>query len=387
MEKEKYLKNSLNPVSLEGMEIITKQMKNSICKIYNKESTGTGFLCKLPYKSKMIPFLITNNHILNEEDIRINNKIMISFNNDDIYMNIQIDESRITLTNEHLDFTLIEIKGNEKKYKKNKLCENNHNEILNNDKINLEILDIDENYIIDGEFLNDKYEHNSIYTLHYPKDDKIVVSFGLIKGINKDKKKEEDKNKIKIQHYCCTDNGSSGAPILTLKDFKVIGIHYGSPQRGEFNEGTFIKSVILELEKYAKNNILQNDNNKASQLNVNDDLINNKMNVNYINKSKEQEKIISKNEYSQTILSLPEENYERYNIIFEESSKFKTIIIISSNKDVSNLFDIYKRNRKVKDSSNDKILFVYNGSFFNSNQNIKIKEAFHNLSRLNVIET
>ena len=51
-----------------------------------------------------------------------------------------------------------------------------------------------------------------------------------------------------ILHTCCTDFGSSGSPILSLKKFKVLGIHYGF-SNFEFNKGTFIKSAI---EKFIK---------------------------------------------------------------------------------------------------------------------------------------
>ena len=30
-----------------------------------------------------------------------------------------------------------------------------------------------------------------------------------------------------INHYCNTEDGSSGSPILSLENFKVIGVHYG----------------------------------------------------------------------------------------------------------------------------------------------------------------
>jgi len=242
------IKNSIKPVSLEGMIKITEQMKYSICKIYKiykigSSGSGTGFLCNLPYNSTKIPFLITNNHIINEE-IENNAKVTISFNNEEIFRDILIDKSRITLTNKDLDFTIIEIK--------------------NKDNINLDnILEIDENIMISEKYINKKYTDESIYSLHYPKGENIEASFGLIKGINAEK----------INHSCITEDGSSGAPILTLKNFKVVGIHYGFKKGLHFNKGTVIQYIILELKKYKNNNILQEDN-----LNNN---INNQYNNNY----------------------------------------------------------------------------------------------------------
>ena len=358
MVLEEYIKNSTKPVSLEGMNKIIEQMKFSICKIYKIESTGTGFICNLPYNSTKKPFLITNYHILNEKDIENNQKITISFNNNGMIIEILIDKSRIILTNKDLDFTIIEIKN------KDNINKNN-------------ILELDDNIMIDEEYINKIYTNESIYTLHYPKGENIVASFGLIKEI--------DGNKIK--HSCCTEGGSSGAPILTVKDFKVVGIHYGFTNGFKFNEGTFFKSIILELSKYKNDdNIFQNDNNRFSQMNLKDNLFKSNIDTNFINNVNEQEKIIFKNENSQSILPFPKEKCERYNIIFEDSLNFKTNIIIPPDKDVSILFDIYKRNRKVKDNSKDEIFFVYNGLFIKINQNMKISDVFLNNSILTVID-
>ena len=46
----------------------------------------------------------------------------------------------------------------------------------------------------------------SIYIIHYPKGDKAGVSYGTINVIDN----------YDINHYCCTEIGSSGSPILNL---------------------------------------------------------------------------------------------------------------------------------------------------------------------------
>ena len=353
---EGYTKYYIKPVSLGGMTEITNKMQYNICKIYKTGGTGTGFLCNLPYNSIKIPFLITNNHILKEEDIGINKTITISFNIEkkEKIKNILINKSRITLTNEDLDFTLIEIKKN--------------------DNINLKyIFEIEENININEESLRNKFVHESIYSLHYPNGDNIVASFGLIKNINEKK----------IQHCCWTEEGSSGAPIITLKDHKVVGIHYGFKQY--LNDATFIKSVILELSKYKNENILQGDNNQLFQLNVDYNLLNNNIIANYINNVNEQKERVIEDENSQSIIPFPEEKCDCFNILFEDSSNLVTVIIIPPYKDISKLFDIYIRYRKVKEISKDGIMFLYNGSIININQNMKISEVFQNNSNVIVV--
>jgi len=60
------------------------------------------------------------------------------------------------------------------------------------------------------------YNNNhSIYIPQYLNGDKVVVSYGIINKING----------YNINHYCCTESGSSGSPIINLLNNKIIGIH------------------------------------------------------------------------------------------------------------------------------------------------------------------
>ena len=81
--------------------------------------------------------------------------------------------------------------------------------------------------------------------MHYPNEE-LSVSYGLINDIIDNKT---------IEYYCSTEEGSSGSPILSLKTYKVIGIHYGGSQKFGFNYGTYIKYAIEEFTKYNKNEI------------------------------------------------------------------------------------------------------------------------------------
>ena len=104
--KEKYIIKSLEPISLKQTEEILDQMNNSICRINDK---GTGFFVKIPYKSKLLPVLITNNHIITIDDIQGNRNISLRLNNDKKIKTIKLDENRIMYTNEKLDITIVEI--------------------------------------------------------------------------------------------------------------------------------------------------------------------------------------------------------------------------------------------------------------------------------------
>jgi V8-like Glu-specific endopeptidase len=231
------------PVDIEGTKLILSQMENCICKIVKDNGgKGTGFFCSIPFpdKNNLLNVLITNNHILSQKDIEDNKIIKLTVysveEKKNIEKEIKMDESRKRYTyindNEGIDFTIIEIKPN---------------------KDNIY------NYLeIDDEILELECNRKSIYLLHYPKDKKLV-SYGLINGIIEGKK---------INHYCNTEEGSSGSPILSLNNNKIIGVHYGGSKaiKIKVNYGTYIKYIISEFNNIYKDeikNIRINDNNRA----------------------------------------------------------------------------------------------------------------------------
>ena len=107
--KELEIPDAIEPISIRSTEIILEQMKKCVCKIHKGETKGTGFFARIPYNNEFIKVLITNNHILNNNDIKEGNNIIISLNNDLISKNIKID-SRINIyTDKIFDITIIEI--------------------------------------------------------------------------------------------------------------------------------------------------------------------------------------------------------------------------------------------------------------------------------------
>ena len=223
--KEKYINSSPEPVSIEKSEIIISQMKKCVCKIYYLGCEGTGFFIKIPYKSSLLPCLVTNHHIIDSKNIKLNNIITIYINEEKREKNIKLNEQRIYYTNKELDVTFIEI-------------------IENQDNIK-NFLELDES-IIDSLRLSDKdiegylkniYSNKSIYVLNYPEGKNVVVSYG---GPPKIMENE-------IQHKCIIKGGSSGSPILLLKSNKVIGIHYGANSSFSFNKGTLLLYAITDF--------------------------------------------------------------------------------------------------------------------------------------------
>ena len=155
--KEKYIEDYPIPITAENTEIILNRMKKCICKIYiDNGIKGTGFFCKIPFPDKdhLIPLLITNNHIIDESYLKNDKRIDFTINNDKIEKKIIIGNRKV-YTNELYDTTIIELYENK-------------------DDIN-DFLELD--FDINKEFFNNKYINKSIYTLQYPNNEKVSVSF------------------------------------------------------------------------------------------------------------------------------------------------------------------------------------------------------------------
>ncbi len=99
---------------------IDGQLEKAICQIriydnkIGKEKLNTGFLCKIlfPDEFSLLPVLIANNHIINEENFKENKEIDISFDDGKINKKLNIDSkayNRKFYTSQKYDTTIIEI--------------------------------------------------------------------------------------------------------------------------------------------------------------------------------------------------------------------------------------------------------------------------------------
>ena len=216
-KKEKYFASSLEPISLKQTEKIIEQMKsNGICKINNK---GIGFFVKIPYKSKLLPVLITTYKVINIADIIFNKTILLYLNNDKNIKSIKLDNSRLIYTNKKFDITIIEIKENKDNLKIKYL--ELDDEIINYFKLSK--IKLNKN-----EYQN--YLNESIYLLHYHDNKDIFISYGKLLDINN----------TEIIHKCIIKNSSSGAPIFLTKNQKLIGIHTDNSKHYKYNKGTLL---------------------------------------------------------------------------------------------------------------------------------------------------
>ena len=207
VEKEKEIKDSIRPITLPMQKVITRQMEKCVCKIHIVGGNGTGFFALIPYKNTLLKVLITNNHVLNADAIKDEKIITFSINNN--IKDIKIKKERKRYTSEKFDTTIIEIKEEIDSLE-------DIVEYLEVDDINIKCIKEYQKAFSDEHF-NNLYKDDSLYVLNYLGGKEIVASYGIFVTI-----KDSE-----IYHKCSTDNGSSGSPILSLENNKLIGVHYG----------------------------------------------------------------------------------------------------------------------------------------------------------------
>ena len=215
-------------ITLACAEKIVEQMKKNICQIRVENTQGTGFFCKIPYPdmNNMLPVLITNNHVINEELLINNAKIFISIQEDENIKEMRLD-NKIKYTNRDYDVTIIEVKEED------------------NIKSYLELDDTLVKSVLTNDNLNKSYIKESIYIMGYIKGE-LAESSGLLDNIY------EDKNYLLV-HDCMTGLGAAGAPILNVRNNKVIGIHHSTiSHSNKKGRGTFLNFPIKEFIKLKK---------------------------------------------------------------------------------------------------------------------------------------
>ena len=225
IEDEKYIVGSpdYNPKSI---NICNEQKNNCIVRIKLGHMLGTGFLLKIPFgdKNKLIPVLISNNHVINEDFLKNNRylKFRKEGQNDDSSIDLNIQ--RRTYSNKDLDSTFIEIR--------------------HEDNFGLKhFLEVDDD--IEENDPNSTYTKNFAYAIHFPKGTDAALQIGKITKIS-------PYPECLISHQCNTDKGSSGCPILSYKTFKVFGIHKGADTKKNINYGVFIKYPINKFYEEMK---------------------------------------------------------------------------------------------------------------------------------------
>ena len=215
-----------NPIIKEELDELYSY-ESALCKIKFEilingelnQGIGTGFFCEINDNS--IPFkkaLFTNNHVLNENRIKINKEIKFEYLKK--IKIIKITEYRKVFTNKNLDYTCIEI--------------------LKEDKIK-------KFFNIDKAIFGNKKDliNKEIFILQYPSG-KLGHDAGKILKI--------EQNKIK--HSVSTYFGSSGSPLIRrYNNNLIIGIHfaYSGKDKIKIKDNKYTYNMATPFDVIIKN--------------------------------------------------------------------------------------------------------------------------------------
>ena len=353
--------------------ILLSDIEICVCKIIRKTKTGTGFFCEVPEKN--LKLLITNNHVLDEEYLEQGNKILyiISKNENEYNYEIDLEKDRYKLTNKDLDFTIIEI-----------LKEDNVNNFL---KIN-----------------NEPYQMNDeVFAYQYAGGVRLGFSSGNLLG----------KEDYLLKYDVGTKRGSSGSPILLMKNSKVIGLHckgltfanaekvnFGIPIELIINKISYIKCTY-EIFDYNYVQIINNTDGTE----VNRDI---ESKIKILNNGKE-EKLIFTKKFDKTgiktIYFSVGKNLNDMSFLFNNCSTLKTVEFIScETNNVTNMRAMFQHCNKLENldltNLNTSKVTNMNRMFkccnrlkqikgienFNTSNVTNMREMFHSCSELGYLD-
>ena len=231
--------DSNQPINIPISNDVINKASKSICKITVKHNGvviyATGFFMKLSEAKK---YLITNNHVISQNNINWDIEIEIHNQNK---MKLNLNNRDVKYFPGVKDITMIEIKNYDSIYK------------------DIEFLDYDYNY----KKGYNHYKNAIIITIQHPLGKKAFSSSGRIVNVVDNE----------FDHNITTHKGSSGCPIILYTEnensIQVIGIHKEGNFGKKLNTGTFIGEIFNNnCDNYiiAEINIKDEDINKEIQI-------------------------------------------------------------------------------------------------------------------------
>jgi hypothetical protein len=240
--------NFIKELELSGLSMPIWLAKKSLCNINFHGIRGSGFCCliRLPDKKMKIPVLIVSHHLLNKNNLKICDEILLESDNGNELFKIKIGENSKIYSERVYDITIIEIEKNSD---------------ISNELI---FMDIDEDIFNDKDFLCKLFYKKNAYILQYAKPEttnkydrknELIIKKNL-EEFTKDKQYSIEEgniiveDEIKIIHNIPTYFGAAGAPIISPDKFEVIGYHKGKKIKTDSNYCEFGYLFKWPIEKF-----------------------------------------------------------------------------------------------------------------------------------------
>ena len=286
-------------------EIINKQLEVSLCRIKNKNNKeGIGFFCNIPFPTSqtMLPVLITNNHILEENEISIGKNINITLNS----------KKKIILN----------INGSRRIYNKKGII---MIEILEKDKLDIKhFLMFDDINNVNKCLL--AFKDQNSYIFRYTKEEKIYCCLAMMNNIDN----------YNYNFMFCIDpvNEASGSPILNT-NHDVIGIHMKDI------EGNYLHEYIRDF--YEMESIKKNPKDEITIIyqiikEFDKEII--LFGKNFIDNNKDKCKLIIDGKEQDLIESIDNEKYSK---LFDFKGEYTEIVIkLKGLKNITDASDMFK---------------------------------------------
>ena len=227
---------------------VLKEIAKSVGKLTIGKTSGTGFLVNLSKKEIKFTFLITNQHLIEEENKDAKKKIEFSYNNNKDKLELELDKDKRFIYNFKgdigIDVTVVEI--------------------LPDDKVSEDLFLKKEKIFTDN---RDELKDKEIYIMQFSDEKKkeLKCSEGkIISILNKE-----------FTHNATALDSSSGSPIILKSTKQILGIYKNGSTNNKENYGDLLYPIIaiLEDKKKPKNS----DINVPNQVNTNNSSIKEKI--------------------------------------------------------------------------------------------------------------
>ena len=336
------MKTFPKPIETKSTQKILEQMSNCIYEInIDKDNLGIAIFSCVKYLNKSIPIMITNYEIINEEYLSNNTSIIVSINNEIKIINF----GNAKYLNKEYNLAIIEIKP-----------------IKNNE---IYFLDLDD-YLYKKE-PEQYFNRETIYTIHYNKENNISVLYGTIKTIRK----------FEIDYLSYPHLINLCWPIFNSSNNKLIGLYNNNLNHS--NKGIFFKYMINEFIKEYRH--IMSNQNKKNEINI---LIN-------IDKKDLNKKIYFLNNYAyeenEELFLLNKTNTELYINNFNKKIEYKKYFIPKKEGDfnIKLKFSINLRDCSYMFAGCENIIKI-NFIYFNTKYVTNMKYMFHRCKRLKSID-